>query len=105
MIETIVKYRKLEADISKLIADSKYKSSHFIKELGLTQSTFYRKANTGKFTSDEIMKIVQLVAPEEYYKWKFEEEIRLAEEQIANGNYHTNEEVIARIKKKIASEN
>ena len=101
MIETIVEFKKLQEELPKKIADSKFKTTHFIKELGLSTATYYRKANSNNFTPDEMLKIAELVDPKAFYKWKFNQEIKQAQAQIANGNYYTNEEAIAIIQRKI----
>ena len=99
MIQTILDFKKLQEEIPEQISESKYKASYFMKELGLTQSTFYRKASTAKFTPTEMLKIVELTNPKEYYRWEFEQEIIAAKEQIATGETLTNKEVIAKITK------
>ncbi len=101
MIKTIIEFKKLQEELPKKITESKYKTSHFVKELGLTSATYYRKVSSNNFTTDEMLKIAELVDPKAFYKWKFEQEIKQAEAQIASGNYHTNEEVIAIIQSKI----
>lgn len=99
MIQTILNFKKLQRDLPKRIAESKYKTTHFIDELGLSTATYYRKASSGKFTADEMMKIVELVEPKEYYKWQYEQEIKEAQQEFMDGKGVSNEEATKIIKK------
>lgn len=103
MIKTIIDFKKLQEELPKKIAESPYKTTHFIKELGLSSATYYRKAGTNKFTADEMLKIVELVNPKEYYKWLFEQEIEEAKAELEAGKGISNEEAIRIISSKITA--
>ncbi len=85
MIKSILEFKKLQEEIPEIIAQSQYKTAHFVKELDIPQSTFYRKAKSGKFTADEMLKIYELIYPKEYYRWEYEQEIKQARKEIATG--------------------
>jgi predicted transcriptional regulator len=102
MIETIVAYKKIQEEIPAMIAKSKYKKMHFIKELAIPQSTFYRKAKTGKFTAEEMLKIFEIINPKAYYRWEYEQEIRRANKELINGKGVANEAATAFIRSKIS---
>lgn len=76
MVETILEFQKLQRQIPQVMADSKYKASYFIEALNLTPSTYYRKVSTAKFSPEELLKIVELINPKEYYRWEFAQEIK-----------------------------
>ena len=100
MIKTIVEFKKLQEQIPEIIAQSPYKTTHFVKKLNVPQSTFYRKAKSGKFTADEMLKIYELTHPKAYYRWEYEQEIKQARKEIANGEGISNNEVTAIIRSK-----
>lgn len=93
MVETILEFQKLQQQMPQVMADSKYKASYFIEALNLTPSTYYRKLSTAKFTPEELLKIVELVNPKEYYRWEFAQEMKRGLVDLDTGKTIPHEEV------------
>jgi len=65
MIQLIADYQLYVKNIKEYIDNSPYKTSFFIKKLGLSKPTFYRKMRKGSFTVEEIDVITKLLYPRE----------------------------------------
>lgn len=66
MLKSIFETQHLLNTIDKHIANSHYKVEFIIKELGITQMTYYRKLKARKFSIEELLKIFGLIYPDEY---------------------------------------
>lgn len=85
MIQEILKFKKIQRELPLDLAKSKYKASFIIQEMGLSRATYYRKLKTSTFTADEMLLLLKITQPEEYYRWKFEKQIDNAEQEISEG--------------------
>lgn len=65
MVEIVQKYNRHIDNLPNLIKKSYYKAEYFIKHLGLTESTFYRKIREKAFTTKEVETLTELLFPNE----------------------------------------
>ncbi len=89
MIQEILNYKKVVAEIETLINDSPYKKSYIIDKIGIAPATFYRKLNSQSFTPDEMLLLAKVLSPREALLLELEQ----SENDIQNGKYRDHAEV------------
>ena len=87
-------------DIDKHINKSSYKVEYIVKQLGMTTPTYYRKLKNRRFDIDEIIKILQLIYPDESAKEDFTIQLNESIKQADNGEVFPIEEMFARARKR-----
>lgn len=92
MINIVSNYENLISGLPKLIKNSKFKTEFFIRELGLTEPTFYRKLKDVKFEVQEVKKITKILEIEK----EIDHKIMKAEEDIREGRVLSHKEAILR---------
>jgi hypothetical protein len=65
MIDIVVKYNSYLDELPDLIKQSYYKAEYFIKNLKISEATYYRKIRERNFTPKEVEIITELLFPEE----------------------------------------
>lgn len=100
MIQTVKNYKKLINEIPELISKADYKSNYFMKILGLTRPTYYRKLREKTFTTQEVELITKALFPKEAFLEEIKEDLKKAEQQIKKGEVVSHEEVMAHFEKK-----
>lgn len=100
MLQEIIAYRRVAAQLDELIDKSPYKKKYIIEQLGLSSPTYYRKLQNQSFTISEMLSIAKILDPIEYNKWELLEEIEQAKEDIKNGKTIPHSEMVKRIKAK-----
>jgi hypothetical protein len=101
MIQEIINFVKIQNTIEPLLNESVYNKKQLIKNCGFTAPTFYKKIKEKSFTPAELLKLSKYLAPKEYYKYELEQEIRLAELDIANNNVKPVNEVLNKLRQKL----
>ena len=101
MLQEIIAYRKVAAELDELIDKSPYKKKYIIEQLGLSSPTYYRKLQSQTFTISEMLAIAKILDPVEYNKWELLEEIEQAKEEIKNKKTIPHSEMLKRIKAKM----
>ena len=94
MIQEILNYKKVVAEIETLINDSPYKKS-YIDKIGIAPATFYRKLNSQSFTPDEMLLLAKVLSPREALLL----ELGQSENDIQNGKYRDHAEVSKELRK------
>lgn len=87
MITELLETRKIVANFDKTITESPYKTEYISEKANIPLATFYRKLRENKFTLDEVIKIVEIIQPEQYEFEMLSKKIALAEEQFRNGQF------------------
>lgn len=83
MIQQIIAYKNVMAEVAGLIENSPYKKGYIIEKVGIAPPTFYRKLKTNSFTPDELLAIAKLLNPREAILM----EMQQSEQEIDEGNY------------------
>lgn len=94
MIAEIKKTKEFLSNFDKEILNSAYKLDYISKKANIPLQTMYRKIKQNKFTLDEVLAILEVIKPEQYQFEMMQEKIKLAETQIANGQFTTEEDMI-----------
>ena len=101
MIHLVQKYQELIDRIPKMLEETNYKTGFIISEIGVAKPTFYRKLKNGNWTTKEVMKLLELIEPKEYYRYEFEQEINAAEADLDNGDIIENDIAIQKIEESL----
>lgn len=94
MISEIKKTKEYLLSFDREILNSAYKLDYISKKANIPLQTMYRKIKQNKFTLDEVLAILEVIKPEQYQFEMMQEKIKLAETQIANGQFTTEEDMI-----------
>ncbi len=84
MIEVVEAFQNYSLNIKQYIKKSDYKMIHFVKRLGLSEPTFYRKIKQNTFTINEIVILTKILFPEEYYKHQLKLSLKRGLDDIKN---------------------
>ena len=102
MITELLKTQKIVANFDKTISNSPYKTEYISERANIPLPTFYRKLRQDKFTLDEIIKIVEVIEPEQYEYEMLSAKIKIAEEQFKNGQFINEEDFVFDVDKILA---
>lgn len=86
MIKLVKDFEMFSLGIGDLIYKSDYKTKYFIEKLNLSKPTFYRKLKENTFTVSELVKITELLFPQEFYQWKVINNIEKSKKEYQEGN-------------------
>jgi len=99
MIDTVSKYNNYLDILPNLISKTYYKAEYFVKALGVSQPTYYRKLRENTFTAKEVTILTKLLFPKEAYLQEIKESIQQGKEDYKNGNVTTHKEVMKTARK------
>ena len=100
IVQSILEIQNLLLDLDKLISKSDYKTERVIKELGIAPATYYRKLRDKRFDVAELIKIVQLLYPNEFEKYYIQQQLAVAIDEVEQGMTSTTEEVMKEFRAK-----
>ena len=103
MIQEVLEYKNILAELSEVINNSPFKKGYIIKETGITSPTFYRKLKDLTFTPDEVLKIIRIIRPKEAYEHELLSSIEMGRSDIEKGNVISSEDMRNEMRKRIAS--
>lgn len=103
MIELVSKYNSYLNQLPELIKNSHYKASYFLKELNLSEPTYYRKLKSKTFNNEEVKIITNLLFEKEFYLSKIKSDLAEAKKDIENGNVKSHETVMKELTEKYLS--
>lgn len=98
MINIVKEYNNYVNNIPQLISETHYKAEYFIKLIGVSSATYYRKLRENSFNRNEVEKITKALYPKETYKAELLESIKNAEEDIKAGRIVNHEEAMKGIR-------
>lgn len=101
MIQEVLNYQKIIERVPAMLEQTQYKSKYIIEELGITKPTFYRKLRSGTWTPEEVIMLTRFIEPEEYYRYQFEQEALIAEEDLEKGDLISNDKALQTIKERL----
>jgi predicted transcriptional regulator len=87
MIIELIETKKIVSNFDKMILDSAYKMEYISSKTNIPLQTLYRKIRSNKFSIDEILSILEIIKPEEYQYEMLMQNIKIAENQIKNGDF------------------
>ncbi len=90
MILEIKNYIKISNSIDEILKNSPFKMKYIIEKSGISEPTFFRKMKEKKFLPEELLKIAEIIEPENFFLQSLEE----AEKDFENGTYYSHEEVM-----------
>lgn len=96
MIDIVVKYNSYLDSLPDLVKNSYYKAEYFIKNLRVSEATYYRKLRDRSFTPKEVEIITELLYPEEMLLRSLER----GEKDIKEGNLTPHNEVMKNLRAK-----
>ena len=91
MEKILLEYENLIISLPKLIKNSKFKTEVFIRELGLTTATFYRKMKENRFTLEEVKKLTSVIKLEN----SIDRKLAQSESDIINDRVMTKEQALS----------
>jgi len=94
MISEIKKTKEFLSTFDKEILNSPFKLDYISQQVNIPLQTMYRKIKQNKFSLEEVLAILEIIKPEQYQFEMMQEKIKLAEIQIANGQFTTEEDMI-----------
>jgi hypothetical protein len=65
MIDIVEKYNSYLLDLPQLIKNAHFKSEYFIKQLNVSEATYYRKLREHSFSPTEVTLLTELLFPDE----------------------------------------
>ena len=99
MIVEIQNYIKISNSIDEILKNSPFKLKFIIEKTGISEPSFFRKMREKKFSAEELLKIAELIAPEEALLKSLQE----AEEDFEKDNYYTHQDVLENSKNRFLS--
>ncbi|MFT3918263.1 hypothetical protein [Cloacibacterium sp.] len=99
MIVEIQNYIKISNSIDEILKNSPFKLKFIIEKTGISEPSFFRKMREKKFSAEELLKIAEVIAPEEALLNSLQE----AEEDFEKGNYYTHQDVLENSKNRFLS--
>ncbi len=99
MIALIKKYNTYIEQLPGLIENSDYKLEYYIKNLGISKPTMYRKLREKAFTIKEISILTKLLYPKEAYLEEIKADLKQSREDIKSGNIIEHSEVMKAIRR------
>jgi hypothetical protein len=86
----IAEYENIVLELPQSIKNSKFKTEVFIKELGQTKATFYRKLSENRFAISEVKKIARILDLEK----EIDSKLQASELDINEGRITKREEAL-----------
>ena len=90
MILEIKNYIKISNSIDEILKNSPFKIKYIIEKTGISEPTFFRKMKEKKFLPEELLKIAEILEPQNSFLKSLDE----ANQEIENGKYFSHEEVL-----------
>lgn len=100
ILSSALEIKSFLLDIDKHISKSSYKVEYIVKELGMTTPTYYRKLKDRRFDVDEVIKILQLIYPDEFAKQYLKIQLNESIKEANNGETFPIEDMFTRYRKK-----
>lgn len=102
MLDIVYGYQNLLENLAAFIDESKYKKEHFYNELGLSRATFYNKLKKRSFSISEMLKLGNILFPEEAKAFEIKEALARSRNDSKEGKIRSHIDVIADARNKIA---
>lgn len=90
MIAEIQNYIKISNSIDEILKNSPFKLKFIIEKSGISEPSFFRKMREKKFSPEELLKIAEVIAPEEALLKSLQE----SEVDFDNENYYFHQDVL-----------
>lgn len=70
MVAEIVNYINISENIDVYLKNSPFKINYIIEKLGYKENTFFKKLKDKRFSAEELLKISEIISPEEYREYE-----------------------------------
>lgn len=101
MILEIKNYIKISNSIDEILKNSPFKLKYIIEKSGISEPTFFRKMKEKKFLPEELLRIAEIIEPEEYSKDDTLKAIQEGLEDVKNGRIHEHNVVMNEAKERL----
>jgi len=101
MIQEVYKYKTILESLEDLINKSPYKKGYIIKEVGITAPTFYRKLKNLSFSVEEVIALLKVINPKEFYKQELLESLEASRKELEQGKTISSSEMRKLMREKI----
>lgn len=102
MVLEIVNYINVLNNIDQKLKSSPYKINYIIEKLGYKENTFFKKLKDKRFSPEELLKISEIILPEEYKEYEIKKMIEEGLDDIEQGRVFDLKEIIKQKKEKYA---
>lgn len=102
MVLEIVNYINVLNNIDQKLKSSPYKINYIIEKLGYKENTFFKKLKDKRFSPEELLKISEIISPEEYKEYEIKKMIEEGLDDIEQGRVFDLKEIIKQKKVKYA---
>ncbi|WP_335966081.1 hypothetical protein [Galbibacter sp. PAP.153] len=85
MIDIVTEYNNYLEKLPELINKTYYKAEYFVRALGISQATYYRKLRENSFTPKEVTVLTKILFPKETYKQELMESLQDAYKELEEG--------------------
>jgi predicted transcriptional regulator len=101
MILEIKNYIKISNSIDEILKNSPFKLKYIIEKSGISEPTFFRKMKEKKFLPEELLKIAEIIEPENISKDDILNAIQEGLEDVKNGRITEHSIVMNEAKERI----
>ncbi len=101
MLDIVYGYQNLLDNLGSVIDESNYKKEHFYKELGLSRATFYNKLKKRSFSISEMLKLGNILFPEEAKAFEIKKALARSRKDSKKGRIRSHVDVMTDARKKI----
>ncbi|WP_297984217.1 hypothetical protein [uncultured Chryseobacterium sp.] len=70
MVAEIVKYIDIQNSIDIYLKNSPFKLNYIIEKLEYKENTFFKKMKERRFSAEELLKIAEIIKPDEYREYE-----------------------------------
>ncbi|WP_294301345.1 hypothetical protein [uncultured Chryseobacterium sp.] len=102
MILEIKNYIKISNSIDEILKNSPFKMKYIIEKSGISEPTFFRKMKEKKFLPEELLRIAEIIEPEEHSQEDILKAIQEGLEDVKNGRIHDHKMVMNEAKERLA---
>ncbi len=102
MILEIKNYIKISNSIDEILRSSPFKMKYIIEKSGISEPTFFRKMKEKKFLPEELLRIAEIIEPEEHSEEDILKAIKEGLEDVKNGRIHDHKTVMNEAKERVA---
>ena len=102
MVVEIVNYINILENIDLHLKNSPFKMNYIIEKLGYKENTFFKKLKEKRFTPEELLRISEIIKPEEYRDYEIEKMISEGLDDVENGRVRNFNTLLEEKRKKYA---
>lgn len=102
MVVEIVNYINILENIDTHLKKSPFKLSYIIEKLGYKENTFFKKLKDKRFSPEELLKISEIINPEEFREYEISKMIEEGFKDMEEGRVKNFNQLMEEKRKKYA---